>query len=186
MTNIVPTEFTARAIAMPTIAASIAGLLAPIASTELLAKTNYHVLYRCASSVLVLQLALVLLAPLALCGEGEDVVVDKKATKATEDYEEAQFGHMTEEQFVIELVGLLKHRNYDLGSPKCQKIIMAIAHRSFPYLSSEDDGGEECKKLLEELKIADCDVAQCKIRRQSIARRVSCKLTASQLTQLGE
>ncbi|KAL9185541.1 hypothetical protein ACHAXT_003318 [Thalassiosira profunda] len=179
LTNIVPTEFTARAIAMPTIAASVAGLLSPIASTELLAKTNHHVMYLVASGVLFVQLVLVLSA---LRGAGEGIVVDKKATKATGDYEEAQW---TEEQFIQELVGLLKHRHYNLNCAKSQKIIMAIAERSFPYLGHDDDG-EELKRLLLELKIADCNVTQCKMRRQSIARRVSCKLTAAQLTQLGK
>ena len=106
----------------------------------------------------------------------------KGAAKATTDYEEAQ---LTEEQFIQELVGLLKHRNYNLNCAKSQRIILAIAERSFPYLGCDDDGGE-LTKLLQELKIADCDATQCKMRRQSIARRVSCKLTAAQLTQLGE
>lgn len=177
MTNIVPTEFTARAIAMPTIAASIAGFLSPIASTEILSKTNHQILYRFASAVLLLQLALVL----SFLRE-EDVMVDGKAAKAAE---EVGIGPRTEAQFVQELVAVLKHRNYKLTCPRSQKIIMEITQRSFPYLSS-DNYGEECKQLLEELKIVESEKAQCKIRRRSIARRVSCKLAAAQLTQLGE
>mmetsp|Transcript_23766 Transcript_23766/g.70267 ORF Transcript_23766/g.70267 Transcript_23766/m.70267 type:complete len:564 (-) Transcript_23766:96-1787(-) len=184
LTNIVPTEFTARAIAMPTIAASIAGLFSPIVSSELLSKTNHEVLYRCASVVLLLQLILVL-SFLRGDEKQEEIVLDGKAAKAKKEEEEAPMARMAEEQFVQELVAVLKHRKYDLDCPRAQKIVMAITLRSFPYLSYTDSDNE-CGQLLEELKIAQCEETWCKIKRGSIAKRTSCELAASHLTQLGE
>mmetsp|Transcript_5211 Transcript_5211/g.9562 ORF Transcript_5211/g.9562 Transcript_5211/m.9562 type:complete len:207 (+) Transcript_5211:2-622(+) len=184
ITNTVPTEFTARAVSMTTIAASIAGLFSPIASTELLSKTNHETLHRCASGVLLMQLVLVVVF---LRGDdAEEVLVDTNATKANEgEYQEVGAGPMTEEQFVQELATVLKHRNYNLRCPRSQKIIMEITTRSFPYLTC-GEYDEECKKLLDELKISECEETKCKIRRGSIARRASCRLAAAQLTQLGE
>lgn len=182
LTNIVPTEFTARAIAMPSIAANIAGLLSPIASSEFLERRNHETLYRIASAVLLMQLILVLSF---LRGEAEELIlVDEKDATMTKEGE-AAIGYMGEEQFVQELVAMLKQRNYDLKCPGTQSVVMAIARRSFPYLSCAQYDKER-DQLLDELKLTPCEKTQCKIRRGIIAKRTLYKLAASQLTQLGE
>jgi len=183
LTNIVPTEFTARAIAMPSIASNIAGLISPIASSEILERTNQQTLYRSASGLLLLQLIIVLSF---LRGEKreDEIVVDEKATITPEEEEEAAIECKSEEQFVQELVAMLKHRNYNLKCPMAQQLVMAIARRSFPYLSC-DQYDKDRDQLLDEMKLTPCEKAQCKIRRGIIAKRTKCKLAAAQLTQLG-
>ena len=160
---------------MPSIASNVAGLVAPLGATMLLGKTDHHVLYRYCAVGMFLQLALVLLC---LRDEKED----KEADKSPKDIEGVP-DQTNEEQFVQELVALLKHRNYDLDSAKSQKIIMAIAKRSFPYLSC--DGGD-CEKLVEELHITDCKKAQAKMKRRTIVRQSSALVAGTDVTQLGD
>lgn len=181
LTTIVPTEVTARAIAMISIAANIAGLLSPIASSEILAMTNYATLYRIASCFVLFQLVWAVSFLKSKSDRGEKKAPERAKTIETE------VGHMNEEEFLAEFARTLKHRNYNLRCPRTQRAILAITKRSFPYLN---DAGcrneEEVCHLFDELNLTECREQQSKSRKMSIAKSTSCRMAASQLTQLGE
>lgn len=158
VTLIVPHAYTARATAMPNFATSLAQTIAPIVASTVLFRTSYRAMY----FVFTILMAVELVIAFSFLIQRQQTEGDASQKNKEKDYDDATGATVEdsvpmdeyEELLVYTLMNELRERNYNLRNRKAQKIVLAILHKSFPYLREDsNENDEDMNKLLSELSI---------------------------------
>mmetsp|Transcript_42944 Transcript_42944/g.62934 ORF Transcript_42944/g.62934 Transcript_42944/m.62934 type:complete len:532 (+) Transcript_42944:232-1827(+) len=159
VTMIVPQDFTARAVALPNFGSTLARLIAPIASTQLLAISQYSTLYQIISLMLFVQL---LIASFLCCMHLPKRADDKICIPAENSH------GLTPVEFMRKLSSYLmtnlSSRHYNLSDINTQEVIVEAISQSLPFLrEGERENKEDIENLMDELCIPNSTMTPCEM-----------------------